>query len=265
MFDLRSKYGSQSKPVVTAHRGFSSQYPENTMLAFTKALELGVDIIEFDVRESADGTLVIMHDELLDRTTDGKGPVTHHRLAELKRLNAAYWQGTHDTGKRIAIPDCEEGIPTLEEALAALAGKVGLNIQIYTDNLAALERITQLYRHYNLQASGFLMLDSFSDGEFVRKIAPDVAICIGENRANLDRHLAFGVDYVQPTKGCLTDVYVQRLIESKIPANIFYANDPVTMSNMIEQRLPGIMSDAPNVLIDLISQNVSPLCRIFAE
>ncbi len=254
MFDLRSRYGVYGKPVVTAHRGFSGRYPENTLLAFQKAIEQGVDIVEFDVRESSDGALVIMHDAFLDRTTDDKGPVNGHSLRELKRLNATYWQGPHDTGVRTASPAYREGIPTLEEALAALAGRVGLNIQVYTDHPSSLERIVQLYLQYGLQLSGFLMLRSFVEGELVRAISPEVAICIGEDRANLDRHLAFGVDYVQPTRACLTALYIRRLVESKIPANVFFANDPDSMVTMIKQGVPGIMTDVPNVLLDLIKK-----------
>ena len=62
-----------------AHRGFSGRYPENTMLAFEKALEAGAEGIEFDVHLTKDGQLVIIHDELLDRTTDGKGLVADWR------------------------------------------------------------------------------------------------------------------------------------------------------------------------------------------
>ena len=251
MFDLRSKYGCAGKPVVTAHRGFSGHYPENTLLAFTKAVERGVDVVEFDVRESSDGALMIMHDVTLDRTTDGKGPINGCSLAELKRLNATYWKGPHDTGMRMAVPEGEEGIPTLEEALALLAGRVGLNIQVYTDSRASLERVIQLYLEQDLQASGFLMLRSFSEGEFVRSVSSDVAICVGEDRANLDRHFAFGVDYLQPKRNCLSDLYVRRLIESGVPANVFFANDRDSMSAMIEQGIPGIMTDVPDVLMDL--------------
>ena len=104
---LKTRYQRSSKPVVTAHRGFSGRYPENTLLAFEKAVELGVDIVEFDVRATSDGELVIIHDALLDRTTDGSGSVSSHTLADLKRLNAAYWRGPHNTGIRIDAPRSE--------------------------------------------------------------------------------------------------------------------------------------------------------------
>lgn len=73
-----------------AHRGYSGKYPENTMLAFRKAVEAGADGIELDVQLSRDGVPVIIHDELVDRTTDGKGRVKDMTLAELQALDASY-------------------------------------------------------------------------------------------------------------------------------------------------------------------------------
>ena len=244
--NLRARYVSLTKPVVTAHRGFSGRYPENTLLAFSKAYELGVDSIEFDVRESSDGELIIIHDASLDRTTSGTGQVNKNTISELKRLNASYWQGP-------SKPWADVNIPTLEEVLTAFAGKVGLNIHVYAHHRESMERIVRLYHHFDLRSSGFLMLRTFAEGALVRAMSPDVAICIGEDRTNLDRHLAFGVDFIQPTKQCLTDEYVRRLIESGIPANVFYANDRETMSWLIEQNISGIMTDVPDVLVDLIS------------
>ncbi len=251
--DLRARYGASLKPVVTAHRGFSGRYAENTLLAFSKAYELGVDIVEFDVRESFDGGLVIMHDASLERTTNGTGRVDQHTLSELKSLNASFWQGPHDVGKRLSNPAGEMKIPTLREVLAMLAGKVGLNIQVYADRQESMEEIVRLYLQHDLRSSGFLMLRSFSEGALVRAMSPDVAICIGEDRANLDRHLSFGVDYVQPTNQCLTDAYIRRLAASGLPANVFFANDCGKMAWLMERKIAGIMTDFPDVLLNLIS------------
>lgn len=74
---------------IYAHRGFSGSYPENTMLAFGKAVEAGCTGVELDVQLSRDGQLVVIHDETVDRTTDGSGMVVAHSFAELRRLNAA--------------------------------------------------------------------------------------------------------------------------------------------------------------------------------
>src|SRR5215213_11586194 len=73
-----------NRPLVIAHRGGAGLWPENTLYAFEKANELGVDVIEIDVRSTSDGTLVVMHDATIDRTTDGVGRVSEMTLAELK-------------------------------------------------------------------------------------------------------------------------------------------------------------------------------------
>lgn len=90
-----------------AHRGASAVAPENTMAAFEKAVELGADAIELDLHVSHDGELVIIHDDTLDRTTDGQGPVHTRSLHELKQLDAGRWFSERFAGQRI---------PTLAES-----------------------------------------------------------------------------------------------------------------------------------------------------
>jgi glycerophosphoryl diester phosphodiesterase len=95
---------------VVAHRGFSAVAPENTVAAVTRAIKADAWGSECDVRRSKDGRLVIMHDETVDRTTDGKGKVAELTLAQMKRLDAGAWKNAKYVGERI---------PTLEELLAA--------------------------------------------------------------------------------------------------------------------------------------------------
>lgn len=97
--------------IAVGHRGTVRFAPENTIAAFKKAIEMGLDLIEFDVRETKDGHLVIMHDETVDRTTDGSGRVSDLTLAEIKRLDAGSWFGPQFQGERV---------PTLDEALEVL-------------------------------------------------------------------------------------------------------------------------------------------------
>ena len=92
---------SKNNIYVAAHRGWSAKYPENTMEAFRAAAELGVDQIETDLRVTKDGELVLIHDETVDRTTDGTGLVREKTLAELKRLDAGIWKGEEFRGARI--------------------------------------------------------------------------------------------------------------------------------------------------------------------
>src|SRR6187455_95113 len=95
--------------MVIAHRGASSYAPENTLAAFDLALEMGVRHVELDVDFTSDGHIVVIHDDSVDRTTNGSGPVTSHTLATLRSLDAGAWCGAQFAGQRI---------PTLDEVLA---------------------------------------------------------------------------------------------------------------------------------------------------
>lgn len=99
---------------VIGHRGNVQYVPENTIPAFQKAIELGVDLIEIDIRETKDGHLVIMHDPSVDRTTNGTGNVIDLTLEEIKKLDAGSWFSPEFKGIQI---------PTFEEALETMKGK----------------------------------------------------------------------------------------------------------------------------------------------
>jgi glycerophosphoryl diester phosphodiesterase len=107
--------------LVVAHRGFSGAAPENTLIAFQKAIEIGSDMIELDVHLSRDGELVVIHDETLERTTNGKGMVADHTLNELKKLDAGSSFGPQFAG---------EIIPTLKEVLELAKGRALVNVEI---------------------------------------------------------------------------------------------------------------------------------------
>jgi glycerophosphoryl diester phosphodiesterase len=102
-----------AKCLTVAHRGFSSIAPENTVVAARKAMESGADGSEFDVYAAADGALVVMHDDKVDRTTNGKGKIGDKTLAEIKQLDAGAWKNASYVGERV---------PTLEEMLTTLKG-----------------------------------------------------------------------------------------------------------------------------------------------
>jgi glycerophosphoryl diester phosphodiesterase len=98
-------------PQIIAHRGASSEAPENTITSYRTALAIGVHGVELDVNLSADGEPMVIHDHVLDRTTDGHGPVGARTLVELRQLDAGRWFGEAFAGERL---------PTLAEALDVL-------------------------------------------------------------------------------------------------------------------------------------------------
>src|SRR5699024_1574474 len=96
---------------IIGHRGFASQYPENSLVGFTKAAELGVDGIELDLHLTKDGEVVVMHDETIDRMTNGSGAIAEMTLAELDQFRLK---------NGVALTTSDERIPTLKDVFAAL-------------------------------------------------------------------------------------------------------------------------------------------------
>ena len=139
---------------VIAHRGASGQAPENTLAAIHKALDIGVDMIEIDVRQTRDGAIVLLHDRTLNRTTNGKGRVAKQTLKEVQALDAGSW-----FDPRFAT----EGVPTLEEAMQLIDGQCGLLIEIKDGDLLHpifCKRLVRLIQQH--KAHSWVVVQSFS-------------------------------------------------------------------------------------------------------
>lgn len=119
--DIKTFFEAGSATRVIAHRGFSARAPENTLAAVRAAIELGADMVEVDVTLSADGHVVLMHDDTLDRTTDGAGAVMDLSLSELRALDAGSWFDPSFAG---------EPVPTLRALLELVTDRILLNIEI---------------------------------------------------------------------------------------------------------------------------------------
>ena len=124
--------------VAVGHRGTVRFAPENTLAAFEKAIELGVDLIEIDVRETKDGHLVVIHDATVDRTTNGTGRVSELTLSEIKKLDAGAWFDPKFKDERV---------PTLEEALEAMQGRALPDLDF---KAGTPEKLAAVVRRYGL-------------------------------------------------------------------------------------------------------------------
>ncbi len=154
--------------VVVAHRGLAPGFPENTLLAFRHALELGVDFLEVDLRMTRDGVPVIIHDDTVDRTTDGQGEVETFTLAELKKLDAGNIAGPEFAGAQI---------PTLEETLEfviPLGGRLLLDIKS-SKNLDC-EKVVRLVERYNAVKDVVVGARSVEDVKLFRSLNPNIRI-----------------------------------------------------------------------------------------
>ncbi|MGA6974452.1 MAG: glycerophosphodiester phosphodiesterase family protein [Candidatus Binatus sp.] len=140
-----------------AHRGASGTFPENTLSAFRAAINAGADMCELDVQLSRDGAVVVIHDETVERTTDGSGEVAELTLAELKRLDAG---AKFKSGALKGDP-----IPTLDEVFAVTSGKCGLNIELKAGGLE--HQVAQLMQSRNAMSDS--IVSSF-EWEYLKNI-----------------------------------------------------------------------------------------------
>ncbi|NLL43882.1 MAG: glycerophosphodiester phosphodiesterase [Firmicutes bacterium] len=144
--------------IVMAHRGFSSKAPENTMAAFTLALDAGAEGIELDVHLTKDGEVVVIHDHTLARTTNGTGLVADLTLAELQELDAGLWFSPEFKGER--LPSLREVLELLKEhnVLLNVETKAALGYEQLNEKLASLldeyamweKTIISSFNHYAL-------------------------------------------------------------------------------------------------------------------
>jgi len=254
--NLKDLYFSvEESVIVTAHRGFSGKYPENTLFAFEKAVEMGVDIVEFDVRGSKDDVPIILHDKTLDRTTDGFGFPQNYTLTDLKKLNASFWDGAHDTGMRLNKAKFSDiKIPTLEETFELLNKKIYMNIQVYTQSINVIQNVIELYDQYNLYSHAFFMLPSFEQADLFRSINSKVMLCVGEAREDLQKHKDFKVDFIQPYKTLINPVFCGKIEEMRLCANMFFSNTEEENEMYIRYGIKGIMTDKPDILINSIKK-----------
>jgi glycerophosphoryl diester phosphodiesterase len=108
-------------PLLIGHRGYPARFPENTLASFEGAIRAGCDMIELDVIFTRDRRVVVIHDDTIDRTTNGKGPVKNRTLEEIKRLDAGTWFDQRYSAERV---------PELSEVMKLVAARCLLNIEI---------------------------------------------------------------------------------------------------------------------------------------
>jgi glycerophosphoryl diester phosphodiesterase len=144
---INEAFMNPNSPVVMicSHRGAHLEAPENSMAAFRKAIEIGVDIFEMDVRRTKDGKLVIMHDKTVNRTTNGAGRVDSLTFDQIRKLRLKF------NGQMT-----NEQVPTLEEALAVAKGKILVDLDIKTDE--ALDQIMATVKSTNSVNNCFFLL-----------------------------------------------------------------------------------------------------------
>ena len=242
-------------PLVIAHRGDSARRPENTLASFASALEIGAEIVEFDVQLTRDGEVVVIHDPAVDRTTDGTGRVPEMTLAELRRLSAGYPQRFGDEYRG-------ERIPTLAEVLGLIRDRALGMIEIKHDSVTAdAEGGLEAHTVAEVRKAGMekqVALISFSRVALVRCRQQAPAIHRGHlfHRAEIADVLAgareVGTDLVLPEKGMLSVELRDRAREAGLKVATWVVDDPAELAALAHFGLYGIGSNRPGEMMDAL-------------
>jgi len=227
---------------VVAHRGYSGCYPENTMLAFEKAEEAHADEIELDVQLTKDGTVVVFHDETVDRTTDGSGNIRDYTFKELEKLDASkLYQG------KCPI----QHVPSFEEYCEwAYHAHLTTNIEIKT-GLVYYEDIEKktigILEKYGLL--GRVMFSSFNHLSLVetKKLAPQVPVgaLVGkEGLANAGYYCEkYGFEFYHPSFLALNDAAVAELKRHHIGMNVWTVNGMAELEQVYAWGVDGVITN----------------------
>ena len=247
-------------PIAMAHRGSMLLWPENTMTAFQEAVDLGYRYLETDLQISRDGVLVTFHDDTLDRTTDGHGLVSNRTLEELKQLDAAHKfqiDGHYPyRGRGIRIP-------TLEELATAYPDRI-FSLDLKSDGME--EALIETIRRLNLWDR--VIVGSFSDARlrrFRRLVDRPVSMSAGPaetlrfvTAARLHLPYRPRCDSFQvPVKQGITIVSSRAVRVAKsagVPLIVWTINDRTEMQNLLDLGVDGIISDRPDLLLEVIEE-----------
>ncbi|MGI6107118.1 MAG: glycerophosphodiester phosphodiesterase [Lachnospiraceae bacterium] len=235
--------------LVIAHRGFSGRYPENTMLAFRKALEAGADGIENDVQFTKDLVPVIMHDESVDRTTDGKGWLRDFTYDELRRLNVSYPSKFGEDFAPQSIPTLDEFLRWMAEDAVNLFTNIELKNSVYY--YAGLEdAVIRMIRKYGLEER--IILSSFNNASIAlcKRIDPEIR-CAFLYPVAMDNPGAYcrrmGVDYYHPDYRTLTAEQVWNCTQNGIGVNPWTVNDEESIRRVKKWGVNAVISNFPDI------------------
>jgi len=248
-------YKELPRPTIFAHRGSKAHAPENTLAAFNLAAAQGAPAIELDAKLTADGEIVVFHDQTLDRTTNGSGKLRKHTLAALKEL---------DAGAHFAETFTGEKIPTLAEVLESFARLVFINIEL-TNYASPRDQLPDLaaamVQHFGLQE--WVMFSSFNRLALQRvsQLLPEVPrgllalpgilgiparSCMG--RMGLDYHA------IHPEKRDATPGLIQKTHQRGHRVHVYTVNQPHEMLQLFQEDVDGIFTDDPPLAFEVLKQ-----------
>ncbi len=260
----RLPFVTHERPLFFAHRGGSALAPENTLTAYENGLRLGADALELDVHYSRDGEIVVFHDDTLDRTTSGSGPLAAQTLEELRRLDAGY-HFTPDGGQTYPWRGKGVTIPTLREVFERFP-ETRVNIEMKVNDAEGERRLARLLTENGW--GDWALVGSFHADAMARfralcegRIATSASM--SETRNFLIGVLLRQTQRMRPTYDALQVPEVYRGLRVVSPTSIRLAHglgldvhvwtvdDRATMERLLDWGVDGLMSDRPDILAEV--------------
>ena len=235
-----------------AHRGFSGKYPENTMLAFRKAMEVGADGIELDVQLTRDGHVVIIHDETVDRTTNGTGDVGAYLLEDLQKLDASYiYTGQMGFNK----------VPTLGEYFELVKDtQIVTNIELKTslNPYPGIEaKVLELIREFKLEDR--IIISSFNHFSVMRMkaLSPELQYGFLSDTWILDAGSytkRYNVDCYHPSVAMTNQELVDDLKANRCQINVWTVNTAEEIRDLYHKGVDYVIGNYPDLTASVLKE-----------
>ena len=236
---------------IIAHRGASTVAPENTLVAFEKAIELGADYIELDLRLSADDSLMVIHDETLDRTTSGAGKVEDHSYAQLKELSAGY-------EAQFGSSFLSAKIPTLLEVLQFARGRVKVCIDM--KNVPEAMVISQI-EQAGMVDEVFLMSYNFDKLKRIESVARQFKTVLIKNLlTSIDIELAAEAGFFAVSGSWISNpLLINKAYNKGLEFWVGIITDPAKAETLFDLGVDAVVTNHPQ----LMGMSRSPMFRVF--
>lgn len=278
---LEQQYEDLASFQIIAHRGASGYAPESTLEAFTQAHEQGADYLEMDAQLTADGKLVVFHDDTLERTSDGSGHINDHTLAELKALDVGSWFNEAHP-QRASEAFSGTSLATLTEVFDTFGHNARYYIEVKSPELnpGLEEALLARLEEYDMIRSGRVLVQSFSqpsllqlheqspslplvqllwyypDEDNAAQLKEWTDVTPGSNRVDdadfaaiADYAVGIGTNLTYEGEPVIDADFVRQAQDNDLRVHIYTANDPEEMQQLLDWGVDGIFTNYPDRLI----------------
>lgn len=232
-------------PSVIAHRGYSELLPENTLPAFGSAIAIGAGEVELDIRCSKDGELIIIHDETINRTTDGSGRVSDYTWEELITFDAGKWHSPGWSGVRLT---------RFEDVLKQYGGQAIFNVHVYEagEDGYSIKKIKQLAEQYKVTDSIYISGNK-AILEYALKYAPEIERCCLEGQQSwdlVDYAIQYKCSRLQFFKSFCHKEMIDKAHQAGIRCNLFFADTAEDAEHYYNLGIDAILTNSPLQVIE---------------